>query len=219
MSPRPINRADVTLQAKPASQAKKRLVVVGVLVAAFLVVEALLIFPSRVTLAQKQSDFKSFVTSIQLDVVGCAVALADGYHAPAKIHAGDTKDMSIAQTIIQQDESYCTIAVNSDLYNLITLAPPNSLNSYNLTPVVKETYGWAFPSAAAILADSQVLLKHPANSAAISDIRSRLVTMQSLLRQANSQLAKVSAELQVPTESIKLSATKSMPGFLSAALG
>ncbi len=219
MSPRPINRADVTLQVKSKSHMRRRLVVIGVLVAAFVIVEVLLVFPNRVTLSQKQADFKSFVVSMQQDVGGCAVALADGYDALAKIHSGDTKDMNIAETIVQQDESYCTIAVNSDLYNLITLAPPNSLNSYNLTPVVKEAYGWAFPNAAAILADSQVLLKHPENTAALSDIRSRLATMQSLLRQANGQLAKVSEELQIPSERINLNATKSMPGFLSSAVG
>jgi hypothetical protein len=214
LSPRPVNRADITLPERTPDSKRKRLYLVIGVVALALLVEGFLVFPSKVTLSDRQGDFKALVTTMKQDVGGCQAALVDGYDALSRIHSGDVKDLKIAKTILQQDEAYCTIAVNSDLYNLATLAPPSSLNRYNLTPVVKNTYAWAFPNAAAILADAQILLTQPYNRSAVTDIESRVKTMNALDREINQELAQVASQLHMAPPRLDLNVLKGMPSFL-----
>jgi hypothetical protein len=191
--------------------------VVGVVVVA-VVIELVIVYPSKVSQGQKQADFKSFVVSMRTDVLGCEVALQDGYHALARIHNGDKQQLSVANTILSQDEAYCTLAVNSDLYNLATLAPPNDLNKYNLTPVAHNLYAWAYPGAAGILADSETLLTQPTNQRAIANLKTRLKNMQTLLHSVNGDLSRISGELRLPPQQVNLNATKDMPTFVKAQL-
>lgn len=181
-------------------------------------IELLIVFPSHVGRAGRQSDFRGFVASMRSDVYGCAYALQDGYRALGRVHAGDTSKLAIAKTILSQDEAYCTLAVNSDLYNLATLAPPNDLDRYDLTPVTRDLYAWAFPGAAGILADCERLLVDPSNPQAVADIHARLAVMDSLLAKVNGDLAQVSQQLGLPPQTISLDPKTAMPGFLAAEL-
>jgi len=212
--PRPINRADPTLDPPTSARRRRTAWIVGGIVAVALAAEAYVVYPQRVTLAQQRVDFRGAVQAMQQDAGGCAVALNDGYRALGAIVSGSSNQVAEARTIIEQDEEYCTIAVNSDLYNLATYAPPNSLNHFNLTPVVKEVYGWAFPNAAAVLAYLKVLLVHPQDRATVEQVAIRLRTMQNLLDTANAQLAGVSRELGLPDQRVNLSSTSGIPTFL-----
>ena len=187
---------------------------IGVVVAAALLIELLILYPNRVNLAGRQADFKGFVASMRTDILGCQAALNDGYAALARIHQGDVKQLNNAKTIISQDEAYCTLAVNSDLYNLATLSPPNDLNRYDLTPVTKNLYAWAYPGAAGILADSEKLLVDPASRSALADIRTRIKNMNYLLNLVNNDLSKVSSQLKLAPQTVSLDPTGKMPLFL-----
>jgi hypothetical protein len=215
---RPRNRADVTLAPDTRSKRRHRLLIGGAVVLVALAIELVIVFPSHVGRSGRQSDFRGFVSSLRADVSGCAYALRDGYHALAKIHDGDTAELPIAKTILSQDEAYCTLAVNSDLYNLATLAPPNDLDRYNLTPVTHDLYAWAFPGAAGILADCEVLLLRPRDARALADIRSRLAVMHTLLSEVNADLTEVSRQLGMPPQTIALNPRAAMPSFLAAEL-
>jgi hypothetical protein len=218
VSSRPRNRADYTLPEETPKRRQRRLLwVVGVVVVA-VAVELLIVYPNKITKVQQQADFKSFVVSMRSDVLGCQVALQDGYHALARVHAGDTSQLSVANTILQQDEAYCTLAVNSDLYNLATLSPPNDLNQFNLTPVAHNLYAWAYPGAAGILADSETLLTHPTNQGAIKNLETRIHNMDLLLNSVNNDLARVSARLDLSPQRVNLSPLTDMPSFVRAQL-
>lgn len=216
--PRPVNRADPTLEPVSVSKRRRTLLIVGVIVVAAVAIEAAIVFPQRVTVAQQRVDFKGAVQTMQQDAGGCAVALNDGYRALGAIVSGASHQLATAKTILDQDEEYCTIAVNSDLYNLATYAPPNSLNKFNLTPVVKEVYDWAYPNAAFVLASLKVLLQQPANRSAIEQVAVRVHTMNQLLATVNAQLAAVSRQLGIPAQHIQLSSTSGMPTFLAKEL-
>lgn len=218
MSSRPRNRADYTLATETPKRRKRRLLWVVLVVAVAVIVELLIVYPNKITKVQQQADFKGFVVSMRSDVLGCQVALQDGYHALARIHAGDTKQLSVANTILQQDEAYCTLAVNSDLYNLATLSPPNDLNKFNLTPVAHNLYAWAYPGAAGILADSETLLTQPDNQGAIQNLRTRVHNMDMLLNSVNSDLSKVSAQLHLTPQTVSLNPLTDMPSFVRAQL-
>ena len=218
MSSRPRNRADYTLQDETPKRRKRRLLWVAAVIVVAVIVELVIVYPNKITKTQQQADFKSFVVSMRTDVLGCQVALQDGYHALARIHGGDTKQLSIANTILQQDEAYCTLAVNSDLYNLATLAPPNDLNKFNLTPVAHNLYAWAYPGAAGILADSETLLTQPNNQAAIRNLSTRIHNMDLLLGSVNTDLSKVSAQLGLSPQTVKLSPMTAMPSFVRTQL-
>ncbi len=212
--PRPVNRADPTRESVSPRARRRTIAAVSVLALAAVAVEAAIVFPQRVTVAQERVDFKGAVATMQQDAGGCAVALNDAYRAVGAIVSGASNQVAMAKTILDQDEEYCTIAVNSDLYNLATYAPPNSLNRFNLTPVVKEIYGWAFPNAAAVIAYLKVLMLHPRDRATVTSIGQRLRTMQSLLATANGQLAQVSRTLGIPPQQVELASTSGMPTFL-----
>ena len=218
MSSIPRNRADYTLATETPKRRKRRLLWVVLVVAVAVIVELLIVYPNKITKVQQQADFKGFVVSMRSDVLGCQVALQDGYHALARIHAGDTKQLSVANTILQQDEAYCTLAVNSDLYNLATLSPPNDLNKFNLTPVAHNLYAWAYPGAAGILADSETLLTQPDNQGAIQNLRTRVHNMDMLLNSVNSDLSKVSAQLHLTPQTVSLNPLTDMPSFVRAQL-
>jgi len=211
---RPRNRADVTLAPDSRSRRRRRLLIGGVVVVLAVAIELLIVFPNHVSRAERQSDFRGFVASLRSDVGGCAYALQDGYRALSRVHGGDTSQLAIAKTIISQDEAYCTLAVNSDLYNLATLAPPNDLDRYNLTPVTRDLYAWAFPGAAGILSDCETLLVHPTNVRALDDIHARLTVMHSLLASVNRDLTQVSHELGLPPQTVSLNPRTAMPRFL-----
>ncbi|ACU54631.1 hypothetical protein Afer_1715 [Acidimicrobium ferrooxidans DSM 10331] len=217
--PRPVNRADPTLEPRTPARRRKVLWIVGAVVVASVAIEAAIVYPQRVTVAQERVDFRGAVQTMQQDAGGCAVALNDGYRALGAIVSKASNQLAEARTIIEQDEEYCTIAVNSDLYNLATYAPPNSLNHFNLTPVVKEVYAWAFPNAASVLAYMKTLLVHPTDMSTVTLIAGRLHTMDTVLATANAQLASVSRQLGISPQRVELSSTSGMPSFLRAELG
>ncbi|MHB8189147.1 MAG: hypothetical protein ACYDHP_01720 [Ferrimicrobium sp.] len=216
MSPRQVNRADITLVDEAPRVRRRRLWWVAAIVVVAIVVELLIYLPSKVTLSQKQLDFKGFVTTIQQDIGGCAVALPDGYDALKRIHSGHSADLKVAKVIVNQDESYCTVAVNSDLFNLATLAPPNSLAHYNLSPIVADAYAWAYPGATAILYDSQILLTQPNNRSVLADMKNHLTAMRRTIVATNAKLAQVSAQLGLPRQQLSLDGFKGMPSYLRA---
>ncbi|MEX6428731.1 hypothetical protein [Ferrimicrobium acidiphilum] len=218
MSSRPRNRADYTLTEETPKRRRSRLLWVVAVVVVAAAVELLIVYPNKVTKGQQQADFKSFVVTMRSDVLGCQVALQDGYHALARIHGGDTSQLGVANTILQQDEAYCTLAVNSDLYNLATLSPPNDLNQFNLTPVAHNLYSWAYPGAAGILADAETLLTKPHDQGAIENLRSRVHNMDFLLNSVNQDLAKISAQLNLSPQVVKLNPLTDMPTFVKTQL-
>jgi len=210
----PRNRADVTRDPnRPRMRLRRYWWILALLVAA-VIAEVLIYYPTKTTLSEKQADFKAIVVEMQTDVGGCAVGLPNAYTVMSRIHDGDTSNLRIAKTIVTEDESDCTIAVNSDLYNMATLTPPTDLERYNLSPIVQEAYAWAYPGATAVLYDLDQLLSHPDNVSDLKDMKSHLTDMRVTIDRTNQQLVRISQELDMPPQTLKLSGYQGMPNFL-----
>ncbi len=210
----PRNRADITQDPdRPRMRLRRYWWILAIIVVAILA-EVLIYYPTKTTLSEKQTDFKSIVTEMQTDVGGCAVGLPNAYDVMSRIHGGDTSNLKIASTIVTEDESDCTIAVNSDLYDMATLVPPTDLERYNLSPIVQEAYAWAYPGATAVLYDLNALLTHPDNVSDLTDMKSHLTTMRVTIERTNEALARISQELDMSPQTLNLSGYKGMPTYL-----
>ncbi len=191
---------------------KSRWVALAAIVLVVLVV--LVDLPSHVTLADRQGDLRTFQKSIATDLAGCNAGLSDSLSAYSGIASGSSSQVSIANQIMTNDEPVCTIAGNSDIYDLATMAPPNTLAHFGLEFATNDAAAWADPNAAQMIKDAQALLANRSDLGAIVDIRSRFQTMQKLLAETNSTLHTAAVQLNMNLAPITLDGLYKLPASL-----
>lgn len=190
-------------------KSRKRWSILLVAVAAVLVVLSDL--PGKTTNAARQQDFKDFVTRINNDMLSCNASVSDTMIALNAILSHRSTQLVTAKRIMNQDEPNCSIAVNADLYDLSTLSPTNTLEKMNLDPAVRAFYDWAFPNAAALVADSYVLVGDPTNKPAAVDFRQRVKIMESLAAKGNQGLAVAAESIGLKPITVTLSSVAGAP--------
>ncbi len=191
---------------------KGRWVAIAVVVMVGLIV--LVDLPSHVTLADRQGDLRTFQKSVATYLAGCNAGLSDSLAAYSGIANGSSSEVSVANEIMTNDEPVCTIAGNSDIYDLATMAPPNTLAHFGLEFATNDAATWADPNAAQMIKDAQALLSNRNDLAAITDIRNRFQTMQKLLAETNSTLQSAAAQLKMNLAPIRLDGIYQLPTSL-----
>jgi hypothetical protein len=158
------------------------------------------------TRADRAADLRVLVSHVASDVASCNSSVRDSLTAYTEVVAGHPSERSSAEKVVAGDEPYCTPVGNTDLYDLETLEVPGSLKAYNLQPALQDLSQWAYPTGATAMTDVGVLLAHPEDAAARTDLQSRLMRMRALDASAESAFSRAGTALGTSVQNIDLGA-------------
>lgn len=162
------------------------------------------------TAHDRASDLRSLVSEVKSDMASCNSSVADSFQAYNDVLGGEYSKRHEAERVINGDEPYCTLAGNTDLYDLATLEVPGTLRPYNLQSVLQSLTSWAFPDAAKVINDIGNLLEHPGDAARQSDLTATVATMNQLAQSAQSAFDRAGRVLGTTVDELDLGATNGL---------
>jgi hypothetical protein len=179
---------------------------VGVVVIVGVVLVSLVHKPST---AERASDMRGFLTSVNTDIESCAGGVGESLNALHLVQTGQntSKDVSDAVSVAQQGVANCSPANNEQIDDLENYQVPESLDSFQLVGVVTGLVNWAAPDAQNVMNDVANVLQAKTPAARAS--------AQSALAQAVKKLDSQRAAVDsVMNHAIKSLAMKASPPTL-----
>lgn len=161
----------------------------------------------RATTSDRASDLRGFVNQVKSDLASCNASVRDSFAAYTEVVSGRPDERKAAEGIVSGDEPNCTPVANSDLYDLATLEAPGTLRSFGVQTATGNLSSWAFPDAAATIADLGQLLTHPGDQAAGPDLTRRMDDMARLDQSAERTFAAAATALHTGIASLDLRST------------
>jgi hypothetical protein len=123
----------------------------------------------RPTPAQRASDLRGFLSSLNSDVESCAGGVRESLYVLHAIDTGASHDVATALNVANVGAANCSPANNELLDNLTAEQVPESLASYHLQRAVIALIDWAAPDAQRVQSDVALVLADrgkPAEAAA-----------------------------------------------------
>lgn len=122
----------------------------AVVLVAGLVIAAI---PHHPSTAQRASDLRDFVTSVNTDIESCAGGIDDSMTALRAIQAGTSHDVGTAVKIANDGAANCSPANSMPMEDLVQYQVHESLAQFNLQATVNDLVTWAFPLAQNVQVD------------------------------------------------------------------
>jgi hypothetical protein len=131
---------------------------VGLVVIVGVVLVSLVHKPST---AERASDMRGFLTSVNTDIESCAGGVGESLTALRDVQSGQNTpgDVSKAISVAQQGAANCSPANNEQIDDLENYQVPESLDSYRLIGVVTGLINWAAPDAQNVMNDIASVLQ------------------------------------------------------------
>ncbi len=192
----------------PVRRTPKWVFGLGVVVIVGAVLVSLVHKPST---AERASDMRGFLTSVNTDIESCAGGVKESLIALDDVQAGQNtpKDVSDAVSVAQQGVANCAPANNMQIDDLESYQVPESLDSYQLVGVVTGLVNWAAPDAQNVMNDVANVLqaKTPAAKA------SAQAALNKAVKKLDSQRSAVDSVMNRAIKSLAMTATvPNLPG-------
>lgn len=107
----------------------------------------LVAWPHRPSTAQRATDLRGFLHSMQADIESCAGGVSESLYALHAISTGASHDTGTAVGVARYGAQNCSPANSMPMDSLTQYQVPESLASYHLDAVVNDLVTWAFPLA------------------------------------------------------------------------
>ncbi len=161
--------------------------------------------------AERASDMRGFLSSVNTDIESCAGGVGESLTALHDVQAGQntSKDISDAVSVAQQGVANCAPANNMQIDDLESYQVPESLDSYQLVGVVTGLVNWAAPDAQNVMNDVANVLqaKTPAAKA------SAQAALNKAVKKLDSQRSAVDSVMNRAIKSLAMTATvPNLPG-------
>jgi hypothetical protein len=137
-------------------------------VVAVLAIAVVVSWPHRPSTAQRASDLRGFLHSMQTDIESCAGGVSESLYALHAITTGASHDTSTAVGVATYGAQNCSPANSMPMDSLTQYQVPESLASYHLDVVVNDLITWAFPLAQRVQNDVAGILAAPSAGARAS---------------------------------------------------
>jgi hypothetical protein len=125
-------------------------------------------WPNQPSTAQRATDLRGFLHSMQTDIESCAGGVSESLSALHAITAGTSHDTGTAVGIARYGAENCSPANSMPMDSLTQYQVPESLASYHLDAVVNDLVTWAFPLAQRVQTDVADILTASSASARAS---------------------------------------------------
>jgi hypothetical protein len=122
-------------------------------------------WPSRPSTAQRATDLRGFLHSMQTDIESCAGGVSESLYALHAITTGASHDTKTAVGMATYGAQNCSPANSMPMDSLTQYQVPESLASYHLDAVVNNLVTWAFPLAQRVQSDVAGILTASSASA------------------------------------------------------
>jgi hypothetical protein len=135
---------------------------------------ALAAIPHHPSTAQRATDLRGAVQTMNADIESCAGGVSESLTALRAIQAGTSHDVKTAVNIATTGVANCSPANSMPMDDLVQYQPPESLASFHLDQTVNDLITWGFPDAQRVQADVAQLLTattQPAIQAATTALR------------------------------------------------
>lgn len=161
--------------------------------------------------AERATDMRGFLTSVNTDIESCAAGVGESLTALHDVQAGQNTptDVKDAVSVAQQGVANCSPANNMQIDDLENYQVPESLDGYRLIGVVTGLINWAAPDAQNVMNDVVGVLqaKTPAARA------SAQATLEKAVRKLDAERASVDSVMNHAIKSLAMKATPpKLPG-------
>lgn len=164
---------------------------------------------------QRAADLRDYYATAADDLRSCAGGLHDALTAMQAVVTGANRDRPTAGQIAADAEQNCTPVVNTKLYDLATIGPPPSLNSYELQPAASALSQWAYPQAAAAIAAVRVIISaHDAGvvTRTFVELQAQLAAMRATASRAQAAFFTTAHALNTTLPPLDLDSQSALPG-------
>ncbi|MGH3155792.1 MAG: hypothetical protein ACRDNF_04330 [Streptosporangiaceae bacterium] len=107
----------------------------------------------RPSTAERASDLRGFLHTMQTDIESCAGGVSESLDALHEISTGASHDTGTAVAVASYGAQNCSPANSMPMDDLTQYQVPESLASFNLQPCVNDLVTWGFPLAQRVQTD------------------------------------------------------------------